>query len=276
MRLRWSTPNSSKAAPIFRFKSSHCTKQITLQVGSSRRNFCTCSTSASILEPYLAKTCKGSTATSSPGSTSCDSSRLCLNDFRAFKRVVDSPLRAMSWAAQFSTSTFHASTILRNFSAFPGSRSHCQFASSSSGSATPAAPGQRGMPKCDLNLTQRAGGEARVVAKTLRTAWSTNSSPVSGSFVTSGASDADAMSCCQAEAGRFGSFDALPAALRSKSGRRTMSRAAGEASAMAPPISPSDEPKSFAMSSAFVPTMDTPKKRSRAAIAERDSFKMKP
>mmetsp|Transcript_67536 Transcript_67536/g.206830 ORF Transcript_67536/g.206830 Transcript_67536/m.206830 type:complete len:257 (-) Transcript_67536:2894-3664(-) len=158
-KLRCSTPNSSRAEPILRFRSSHCTKQMILWLGSSLRNFCTCVTNASIFEPYLAKTCCGLSSTTSPGAA-CVSLSDSWNEDNAFSLAPASAFKLFSCAAQLSMSAFQASMTLRSLSAFSRSPSHAQFASSRSAFAVPEGPAQRGMPKLDRSFAHLAGSGA--------------------------------------------------------------------------------------------------------------------
>mmetsp|Transcript_25510 Transcript_25510/g.73676 ORF Transcript_25510/g.73676 Transcript_25510/m.73676 type:complete len:248 (+) Transcript_25510:527-1270(+) len=158
MRLMCSTPNSSRAAPTLRFRSSHCTKQITLHVGCSRRSLCTWPTSASIFEPYLAKRCPGNSVRAAGAvAAAWESSRLCRKETRELSLFSASCFKATSCFAQLSVSAFHTFKTWSSFSALALSRSHSQFACSSSSFSAPGAPGQRGIPKWDRSLAHLPG-----------------------------------------------------------------------------------------------------------------------
>mmetsp|Transcript_54235 Transcript_54235/g.107992 ORF Transcript_54235/g.107992 Transcript_54235/m.107992 type:complete len:203 (-) Transcript_54235:1069-1677(-) len=159
-------PNSSRAAPILRFRSSHWTKQMILQVLSSRCSRWTCRTNVWILDPYLAK---GNDVSSMmpPASKSCELlCRLSLKDCRSWIFALASVRRESICAEARCTSCFQASTNLRNLSAFSASESQSHVASSQLASPShevsvePPATGflQRGMPKCARTRAHRVGG----------------------------------------------------------------------------------------------------------------------
>mmetsp|Transcript_28960 Transcript_28960/g.78368 ORF Transcript_28960/g.78368 Transcript_28960/m.78368 type:complete len:208 (+) Transcript_28960:709-1332(+) len=142
-----STWNSSRARLILRFRSSHCTKQMTLQELSSLCSRCTCFTSASIFDPYLAKL---PTVSSTSTVLTCVVCKVSWNECKLSSFLDSSPSTCKRRAALRSASIFQASTTFRSFSALSPSASHCQVCSSGVNSSFPASESgrdQRGMPK---------------------------------------------------------------------------------------------------------------------------------
>mmetsp|Transcript_21147 Transcript_21147/g.59782 ORF Transcript_21147/g.59782 Transcript_21147/m.59782 type:complete len:248 (-) Transcript_21147:1157-1900(-) len=155
-----STPNSSRARLILRLRSSHCTKQMTLQRPSSLCSRCTCFTIASIFDPYFAK--PGAVSSTSTAAT-CVAFKVSWKDKRLFFFSANSSSSCRSRVAQRSTSAFHALTTLRSLSALSPSASHCHVNSSHvkspllarACSADELGLDQRGMPKLARSLVQR-------------------------------------------------------------------------------------------------------------------------
>mmetsp|Transcript_21772 Transcript_21772/g.48621 ORF Transcript_21772/g.48621 Transcript_21772/m.48621 type:complete len:363 (+) Transcript_21772:259-1347(+) len=271
LSVRCSTPNSSRAELILRFRSSHCTKQMILQPGSSARTCWTCPTRARILEPYLAKSGACGSAARPASACACEAESVRWKDLSRSILPAASASSSRSRAAQGSRSAFQAAVTPRSFSALPCSESHSHEASQNSctASGVALAPGLLGMPRFERSRAQRAGTGARLpspppaAARASRTALATSCLPAPSTAVD--AAEASSMSQEGGEATRG------TGAFAWKSTRRAMSFSSSGAAAAAPAGS-----RSCFRSSALVPVVAAPRSFSRAATLARGSLAMWP
>mmetsp|Transcript_54699 Transcript_54699/g.153920 ORF Transcript_54699/g.153920 Transcript_54699/m.153920 type:complete len:424 (+) Transcript_54699:557-1828(+) len=267
-RATCSTSNSSRAELIFRFRSSHCTKQMILHPGSSLCSFVTCVTIASIFEPYLAN-CEAWPAGSGSAvlSLSPSASRsVRWKNWRLSSFAVASRSSSAARRVNLSSSSFHAAMTPRSLPTASLSLKNSWVASSNSRlTEASASQGYRGMPRFARSFAQRGGaapGSPALASTSPRTrASSPRSCAPSCCPACAGPAPGGSSTALHAGGAAAGRSAARPADLGSKSMRSATSFAASLVSALRRAA------KSRANSSAFVPRVSSPRNLSLAATA---------